>query len=931
MLKALDLKANKKSVEEYVGKLTCDDPSQRQQAVNEISDLARKTSNKAVIREAGGIAPLVSLLTDADTVVRRNAAGALRDLTTNDTINNVLVQQTGSIALSSRRFSFERLVESLVVRQNEMSALWNKTTENQMLIREAGGIAPLVGLLIDADMVVRRNAAGALRNLMANNMINMALIRKAGGIPLLLDMLNDSNGRMIEQAVGMLEELAVDIENRVAIQEDGGIVRLANLLNNVSPYPLIYQYATSALVNLAFNNPANKIAIKVAIIDANAFSVLKTRSINAEGNIKASAQDLINSCQYVMTPQEVEEEEKQLAKLEQVKKNYTKLAHQDSAERISALYILRSLMMHKENQKFFRDMGGISRLVDMLSDSEPDVRKFAARGLRELQAYTDNRVVIQEAGTITLLVDLLKDIEPETKKNAAFMLSNLAFQNIQNCVMIQQAGGVLPLVGLLKDIEPETRKNAVTTLHRLIDNDSENRVSIREAGGIVLLLNLLKDLQPGVRTQAAALLWDLAVNPINQLVIIDAGALPAIEHLAKGSECEIQTYAQGIIYACQHAQANREAIELEEQAGQRHEEISAQLSVLTSQSDKQALTPPSPPVSQPKFSLSSSVMGSEECDHFDLDGMGRALPLIYIQAHEIRLGKKLGQGGFGAVYEGEYKFQQVAVKRYEGSNLSDKNKATKAMRDEMSIHLRLDHKCLVRFLGLVQQDNSPAMLVMELGKNGSLYNYLQSEQEISWGLRLRIAVELARGLAYLHAEKIIHRDIKSQNIVLDEDYHAKWCDFGLASLKLHSIATSKQEGGAVAGTERWMAPELFQDEAPICGTKTDIWALGMVYFELASREVPFKELRGLQLVLKLSQGKSETVPEACETNCPGFGVIMQRCWQERTLRPSAQTLLAELSCLEQLPEPPVSGKETTTIFDSLSPDPNQTASFNPYR
>jgi len=99
--------------------------------------------------------------------------------------------------------------------------------------------------------------------------------------------------------------------------------------------------------------------------------------------------------------------------------------------------------------------------------------------------------------------------------------------------------------------------------------------------------------------------------------------------------------------------------------------------------------------------------------------------------------------------------------------------------------------------------------VMEYAANGSLYNYLHSAQAISWGLRLRLAVELARGLAYLHGEEVIHRDIKSVNVVLDKDFHAKWCDFGLAALKLHTTTTSKQGGGSAAGTPRWMAPELF--------------------------------------------------------------------------------------------------------------------------
>lgn len=231
---------------------------------------------------------------------------------------------------------------------------------------------------------------------------------------------------------------------------------------------------------------------------------------------------------------------------------------------------------------------------------------------------------------------------------------------------------------------------------------------------------------------------------------------------------------------------------------------------------------------------------------------------------------------------------------YDNAYSFDKN--MQAISGEVSIMLRLDHECLVRFFGLILDENRSLMLVMEYGANGSLYDYLQSRNEISWQMRLRLAHELAKGLAYLHGEKIVHRDIKSLNIVLDGDYHAKWCDFGLAVLKLCSTTASKvdspsdNKSGTLSGTLCWMAPELF-----LRGSHTeasDIWALGMVFFELASRKIPFHEAGTRdQIVEWIKSEKGEVVPDECNNQVPGFAELMRDCWKEKSTRPTAKAVV----------------------------------------
>ncbi len=295
---------------------------------------------------------------------------------------------------------------------------------------------------------------------------------------------------------------------------------------------------------------------------------------------------------------------------------------------------------------------------------------------------------------------------------------------------------------------------------------------------------------------------------------------------------------------------------------------------------------------------------SEEDDYFD-----RSIP-----EGKVKLGRELGKGSYGTVYEAKYNFQTVAVKCYEGSRLPER--VAREIRHEVSIMLRLEHECLVRFLGLVRIDSHPAMLVMEYGAKGSLYHYLHSEEDIPWGLRLRMAEELARGLAYLHQEKVVHRDIKSLNVVLDRDHHAKWCDFGLAQLKIHSTMTSKraENTGQLVGTTRWMAPELFDEEPHSRGS--DLWALGMVFFELASRRIPFSTaVNDMVVTNMLTRGKVETVPDECKQQYPGFGMLMRSCWAERSKRPTAEEVLTELEVLKSLYSP---ATEVSTNLEGLN-------------
>ena len=231
------------------------------------------------------------------------------------------------------------------------------------------------------------------------------------------------------------------------------------------------------------------------------------------------------------------------------------------------------------------------------------------------------------------------------------------------------------------------------------------------------------------------------------------------------------------------------------------------------------------------------------------------------------------------------------------------------VRQEVQVMCQLSHPNIVRLYGLVERADSPPMLVMEFGAGGSLYSYLRRRDfaDRPWSHRLRIAFELSRGLAYLHKMNVVHRDIKSLNVILDEYGKAMWCDFGLSVTKEHVLTTStaddvsgNQEGDRdhVAGTLRWLAPEQFSFRYRVPSRASDVWSLGMVLFEIASQQVPFSASSNRELIKDwIKAGEGEEVPDDCEAKAPVLADLMRRCWSERSARPSAAVIAEELKAV----------------------------------
>ncbi|XP_077997800.1 mitogen-activated protein kinase kinase kinase 13-like [Glandiceps talaboti] len=234
----------------------------------------------------------------------------------------------------------------------------------------------------------------------------------------------------------------------------------------------------------------------------------------------------------------------------------------------------------------------------------------------------------------------------------------------------------------------------------------------------------------------------------------------------------------------------------------------------------------------------------------------------------------LGSGAQGAVFLGGYKGQQVAVKKV-------KDKGETEVR-----HLRkLSHPNLVTIKGVCVQ--APCYcIVMEYCPYGQLYEVLREGREIPPDLMVEWTKQIANGMNYLHLHKIIHRDLKSPNVLVATNDVVKISDFG--TCKEWNEKSTKM---SFAGTVAWMAPEVIRNEP--CSEKVDIWSFGVVLWELLTGEMPYKDVDSSAIIWGVGSNSLRLpIPGTCPD---GFQLLMKQCWCGKPKnRPSFRQVLMHI-------------------------------------
>ncbi|GJN29210.1 hypothetical protein PR202_gb17409 [Eleusine coracana subsp. coracana] len=264
-----------------------------------------------------------------------------------------------------------------------------------------------------------------------------------------------------------------------------------------------------------------------------------------------------------------------------------------------------------------------------------------------------------------------------------------------------------------------------------------------------------------------------------------------------------------------------------------------------------------------------------------------------IQWEEITLGERVGLGSFGEVYRGEWHGTEVAVKKFLQQDIT--SDALEEFRTEVRIMRRVRHPNVVLFMGAVTRIPNLS-IVTEFLPRGSLFRLIhRPNNQLDERRRLRMALDVARGMNYLHncTPVIVHRDLKSPNLLVDKNWVVKVCDFGLSRIKHSTFLSSR----STAGTAEWMAPEVLRNEPS--DEKCDVFSYGVILWELCTLLQPWEGMNPMQVVGAVGfQQRRLSIPGNVD---PAVAEIIERCWQtlvifnlDPKLRPSFSEIMASL-------------------------------------
>ncbi|KAL0573956.1 hypothetical protein V5O48_007997 [Marasmius crinis-equi] len=256
--------------------------------------------------------------------------------------------------------------------------------------------------------------------------------------------------------------------------------------------------------------------------------------------------------------------------------------------------------------------------------------------------------------------------------------------------------------------------------------------------------------------------------------------------------------------------------------------------------------------------------------------------------------KTLGSGSFGKVYKGKYLGIDVAIKEVVPSNEYD---VAKYFEREWRLMKESRHPNIVLFLGLSRapEPDGRIFIVSEFIENGNLRIYIHDKSKpFPWRLRLSFATDIARALAYLHARKCIHRDLKGENLLVTSNGRLKITDFGFARIAARSADESRRL--TFCGTDSYMSPEILLGEE--FDLPTDIFSLGVIFCEIIGRKLA--DDRHFKRAAPTFAIDEEEVRKLASPGCPTelIQLCIDCCATDPAARPTTRNILERLAVIE---------------------------------
>ncbi|XP_059633286.1 serine/threonine-protein kinase STY46-like isoform X2 [Cornus florida] len=252
-----------------------------------------------------------------------------------------------------------------------------------------------------------------------------------------------------------------------------------------------------------------------------------------------------------------------------------------------------------------------------------------------------------------------------------------------------------------------------------------------------------------------------------------------------------------------------------------------------------------------------------------------------LDAELLKFEHKIAAGSYGELYKGTFHSQDVAIKVLKAEYMNED--VRKDFAQEVYILRKVRHKNVVQFIGACTR---PPILciVTEFMPGGSVYDYLHKQKGIfKLPALVKVAIDVSKGMNYLHQNNIIHRDLKAANLLMDENEVVKVADFGVARVQSQNGVMT-----AETGTYRWMAPEVIEHKP--YDHKADVFSFGIVLWELLTGKIPHENLTPLQAAVGVVQkGLRPKIPR--DTH-PEIVELLERCWQQDpSLRPEFSEII----------------------------------------
>lgn len=258
----------------------------------------------------------------------------------------------------------------------------------------------------------------------------------------------------------------------------------------------------------------------------------------------------------------------------------------------------------------------------------------------------------------------------------------------------------------------------------------------------------------------------------------------------------------------------------------------------------------------------------------------------------------IGKGSFGEILKAYWRGTPVAVKRILPS-LSEDKLVIQDFRHEVNLLVKLRHPNIVQFLGAVTE-KKPLMLITEYLRGGDLHQYLKEKGALSPSTAVNFALDIARGMAYLHNEPnvIIHRDLKPRNVLLVNSSadHLKVGDFGLSKLIRVQHAHDVYKMTGETGSYRYMAPEVFKHRK--YDKTVDVFSFAMILFEMLEGDPPMSNYEAYEAAKYVAEGHRPMFRSKGFT--PELKELTEQCWAaDKSKRPSFLEILKRLEKIKE--------------------------------